>query len=308
MRIFTRVLPLALAGTLFILAAACSSGGGGADQTTSDQPGADQADGQIVADDGPDGGSGDLVSTSPLEVLSASADSFQEEVNSLQAEMEFSISAGGFDVDVSANMAFQAPDQMYMTMDLTGLGSFEMLMLGTDIYVNIPPQGWVVFSMEDLLGELGSGELGVDAASFQDAFSDHSFVDYDALVESLGGDVQDLGEKTIDGATYRHYRSTLDFADLSAAFSDAFGATDNLNLDDVSGPLTFDVWVDPDSYLPYKLTVSGEFAIGADAIVFDATMLFTSYNEPVEIPDAPQDAVSLGELFGGLLEGLEGFE
>ncbi len=43
-------------------------------------------------------------------------------------------------------------------------------------------------------------------------------------------------------------------------------------------------------------------------MVFDAEMLFTGYNEPVEIPDAPQDAVSLGELFGGLLEGLEGFE
>jgi hypothetical protein len=39
--------------------------------------------------------------------------------------------------------------------------------------------------------------------------------------------------------------------------------------------------------------------------VFDAELLFTSYNEPVEIPDAPQDAVSLSEMFSGLLEGLE---
>lgn len=287
MRIFTRVLPLALVATLFVLVAACSSGGGG--KTTSDQ-----ADGQ----------SPDLVSMDPLEVLSASAVSFQDEVQSLEADLQFVISAGGLDINTSAQMAFQAPDQMHLTMAVTGVGEFEMLMLGTDIYMNVPPQGWIVFSLDDL----GLEELGLDASTLQDTFSDHSFLDYGALVQSVGGEIEDLGVETIDGGTYRHYRGTMDFADLSGAFNDAVGASEGLNLADVSGPLTFDVWVDPDSYLPYKLTAGGEFAFGADALVFDAEMLFTSYNEPVEIPEAPQDAVSLGELFGGLLEGLGGLE
>ncbi len=287
MRIFTRVLPLALAATLFVLASACGSGGGGG--TTSDQT---------------DGQSSDLVSSEPLKVLSESAESFQDEVQSLEADLQFSINVDGLDIVTSAEMAFQAPDQMHMTMTITGLGEFEMLMLGTDIYMNVPPMGWIIFSLDDL----GLEELGLDAQTLQDAFSDHSFVDYAALVESVDGEVEDLGDETIDGGTYRHYRGTLDLADLSAAFNDAVGASEGLDLEDVSGPLTFDVWVDPDSYLPYKLTAGGEFAYGADAIVFDAEMLFTGYNEPVEIPDAPQDAVSLGELFGGLLEGLEGLE
>ncbi|MFB3052698.1 MAG: hypothetical protein ACE1ZT_02400 [Dehalococcoidia bacterium] len=287
MRIFTRVLPLALAATLFVLASACGSGGTGS--TTSDQT---------------DGQSSDLVSSEPLKVLSESAESFQDEVQSLEADLQFSINVDGLDIVTSAEMAFQAPDQMHMTMTITGLGEIEMLMLGTDIYMNVPPMGWIIFALDDL----GLEELGLDAQTLQDAFSDHSFVDYAALVESVDGEVQDLGDETIDGGTYRHYRGTMDLADLSAAFNDAVGASEGLDLEDVSGPLTFDVWVDPDSYLPYKFTAGGEFAFGADAIVFDATMLFTSYNEPVEIPDAPQDAVSLGELFGGLLEGLEGFE
>ncbi len=287
MRILTRVLPLALVATLFGLASACGSGGGGG--TASDQT---------------DGQSSDLVSSEPLKVLSESAESFQDEVQSLEADLQFSINVDGLDIVTSAEMAFQAPDQMHMTMTITGLGEFEMLMLGTDIYMNVPPMGWIIFSLDDL----GLEELGLDAQTLQDAFSDHSFVDYAALVESVDGEVEDLGDETIDGGTYRHYRGTMDLADLSAAFNDAVGASEDLNLDDVSGPLTFDVWVDPDSYLPYKLTAGGEFAYGADAMVFDATMLFTSYDEPVEIPDAPQDAVSLGELFGGLLEGLEGFE
>jgi hypothetical protein len=287
MRIFTRVLPLALAATLFVLASACGSGGGGG--TTSDQT---------------DGQSSDLVSSDPLEVLSASAESFQDEVQSLEADLQFSINADGLDIVTSAEMAFQAPDQMHMTMTVTGLGELEILILGADIYMNVPPMGWIIFSLDDL----GLEELGLDAQTLQDAFSDHSFVDYAALVESVDGEVEDLGDETIDGGTYRHYRGTMDLADLSAAFNDAVGASEGLDLEDVSGPLTFDVWVDPDSYLPYKLTAGGEFAYGADAMVFDAEMLFTGYNEPVEIPEAPQDAVSLGELFGGLLEGLEGFE
>ncbi len=305
MRILIRALPLALAAMLLALVVACSSGGG--DQTASDQP-ADQTDGQTVADDGSDDASDVFVSTAPLEVLSASAESFQEEVQSLQAEMEFTIIAGGFSIDTSAEMAFQAPDQMHMTMDITGLGSFEMLMLGTEIYMNVPGQGWLVFSFEDLLEEFGSGELGLDAEAFQDIFSDHSFVDYEAIISNLGGDVQDLGEETVDGSTYRHYRGTLDFGDLTDAFGDAFGVTDGLSLEDVSGPLTFDVWVDPETVLPYKAAVSGELAFGADSMVFDATMLFTGYNEPVDIPGPPEDAVSFSELFGGLLEGFEGLE
>ncbi|MCH7999763.1 MAG: hypothetical protein IIA91_09815 [Chloroflexi bacterium] len=278
MRIFTRVLPLALAATLFVLASACSSGGGG--------------------------GGGDSVSADPLEVLAASAESFQDEVQSLEAELQIVINIGGLDIDTSAEMAYQAPDQMYLTMAVSGLGEYEMLVLGTDIYMNVPLMGWIAFSLDDV----GLEELGLDAQTLQDTFSDHSLVDYAALVQSVGGEVEDLGDETIDGGTYRHYRGTVEFADLSAAFNDTVGASEDLNLDDISGPLTFDVWVDTDSYLPYKLTAGGEFDYGVDAMVFNATMLFTSYNEPVEIPDAPQEVVSLGELFSGLFDGLEGLE
>lgn len=292
MHILKRAFPLTLLALLLALAVACGSSGGTV-PTTSDQPG------------GGDDASEDLVASSPLDALSASAESFQQDVDSLRAQLEFNIVAGGFPISATADLAFQAPDQMHMTMDLTGLGTFEMLMLGTDIYMNIPPQGWVVFSVEDLFGDLGLADLGVDAATFQDLFDDHSLVDYEALVNSVGGDIEDLGDETLEGGTFRHFRGTIDIADVSAAFSDAFGATGDLNLDDISGPLTFDAWVDPDTFLPHMLTTSGEFAFGADSMVFDATMTFSNYNEPVEIPGAPEDAVSIAELFSGLLEGLE---
>ena len=288
MRTLTRVMPLTLAAALIALFAIGCSGGGDTDQTTSDQP-TGQTDG---------GTSGDLVSAAPLEVLSASAESFQQEVESLQMEVEFTMDAGGFIVDSSSEMAFQAPDQMHMTMDFTGLGSFEVLMLGTDIYVDIPMQGWVVMSVDDL----GLGEMGINVGAFQDSFSNHSIVDYAAIIESLGYDIEDLGEETVDGGTYQHYRGTVDFSAIAAAFGDTFGATEAMGLDNTSGPLTFDAWVDPETFLPYVLTATGEFAFGADAMVFDASMRFTGYNEPVEMPGPPEGAVSFAELFSGLFE------
>lgn len=284
MRTLTRVMPLTLAAALIALFAIGCSGGGGTDQTTSDQP-TGQTDG---------GTSGDLVSAAPLEVLSASAESFQQEVESLQMEVEFTMDAGGFIVDSSSEMAFQAPDQMHMTMDFTGLGSFEVLMLGTDIYVDIPMQGWVVMSVDDL----GLGEMGINVGAFQDTFSNHSFMDYAAIIESLGYDIEDLGEETVDGSTYQHYRSTVDFSAIAAAFGDTFGATEAMGLENASGPLAFDAWMDPETFLPYVLTATGEFAFGADAMVFDSSMRFTGYNEPVEMPGPPEGAVPFA-LLGG---------
>jgi hypothetical protein len=106
----------------------------------------------------------------------------------------------------------------------------------------------------------------------------------------------------VDGDTYRHYRTTVDFGDVAAAFGDTFEATEDMDLESASGPLSFDAWVDPETFLPHVLTASGEFAFGADAMEFDATMRFFGYNEAVEIPDPPEDAVPFAELFSGLFE------
>ena len=277
MRNLIRALPPALAAALLLLIAlACKSGGG--DQSNY-----------------PDGGnSGDLVSADPVAVLDESAESFQQEVDSLQAELLFSMNIGGFDMEASAQMTFRAPDEMHATMDVTGLGTYEMLLLGADLYMNIPGQGWVQISLDDA----GLSEFGLDAATLQDVMTDHSLVDYQGLIESLGGEVDDLGEETMDAGTFQHYRTTMDFTDMAAAFSDAFGATSDLGLDSMSGPLTLDVWVDPNTTLPHRIDANGELAFGEGSMVFDGTMLFFGYNEPVEIPGAPQDAVPFA-LLGG---------
>src|SRR3990172_3187688 len=154
-----------------LFALACKSGGGG--EKTYNR------DGDT---------SGDLVSADPVDVLAASGESFKQDVDSLQAELLISMDIGGFAVNASSEMAFKAPDRMHATMDLTGLGTFEMLLLGSELYMNMPGQGWVTISLDDA----GLGELGLDASPLRDVMTDHSLVDYQEVVRSLGGEVDDL--------------------------------------------------------------------------------------------------------------------
>ena len=268
MRTLIRAFPLALATAfLALFALACTSG---------------------------DGGAGDLVSAGPAAALGASAESFEAEVNSLQSDLTVAVNAGGFELEANAAMAFQAPARMHMAMELAGLGAFETVLLGTDLYVSMPGRGWVAFS----LGDEALSEFGLDATTFDKLVSDHSMVDYQRLIDDLGGDVEDMGEETLDDGTFHHYRAALDFRDLAAAFSDAFGATSSLGLDSLKGPVTLDVWLHPDSKLPHRIDARGVFPFGSERLTFNATMRFFGYNEPVEIPGAPPDAVPYA-LLGG---------
>src|SRR3990172_6985979 len=141
MRILIRALPLALAVSLLVLfALACKSGGGG-DQTYRSG----------------DKASGDLVSADPVEVLDASAERFEQKVDSLQA-----------------------PDRMHATMDVTGLGTFEMLLMGKVLFMSMPGQGWIQISLDDA----GLGDLGLDLSTLENIMTDHSMVDYQKLIES----------------------------------------------------------------------------------------------------------------------------
>jgi len=269
MRKLARSTPLALAAGALVLFALACGGQSSSRDTTSDEPFRpdDRPQPQVAA---------------PGEVLLASADAFTQEVESLRAEMDFRVGAGGFTVDATADISFQAPDKVHMVMDIGTLGSFELLILGSDIFMNIAGEGWTRFSLDD---------LGLDAEAFEELISNGgSPLDYLSLVEELGGQIEQLPDETISGTTHSHYRGSLDFADLMAAFSDTFGFSDALPADSLSGPLTFDLWVDVDTLLPYRITLDGSFTFGSESMEFAADLRFVAYNLPVSIPEPPADA------------------
>ena len=312
------VLFSSLLAALLLAAAACGGGDKASDDGVSNQDGSDSSSSDGGSDSSSGGGAlTDLLVSNPSEALGKSAEAFSDDVESMQGKFVFSMSGGGFDADISGDFAYRSPDSVYMTMNISASGddalavlgdmSFDILMLGDKLYMNTPFfGGWVVMSMD---------EIGVDAEQYEKLLSDHAPFDYSALIEGLDG-IDIVGEEEIDGQTYTHLRLETDFASAMAAIADSFETTgfdsSSLPTDALTGPLTLDLWVDPDTGLPYKIEAAGSMDLpegtdetGATAggpMEFKMGFEIDGYNGDVDIPDAPTDAKSFVELLseGGI--------
>jgi hypothetical protein len=300
MRSSFKLIPALLVALLLMLAVACK-GGGGDDSSSNQQPDGEE---EYVL--------------SAAETLGQSADDFQAEVQSLQGEMAVSMKFGEFDVGMEGDFAFQSPDRMHMTMsfsggddsliDLSEMGDMEMLLIGEEIYVQMPfVGGWVKASLDD---------LGLDSEEFRELLSGQAPFDYAQMISDLGDDVnvQDLGVEEIEGKSYQHYRFSSDFATLMESLSSTYGEDfSGYGMDDISGPIVMDLWLDTTTLLPYKMTAKGVFnspdpELGGNA-EFAMSFVINEYNGDVQFPEPPADAIDFSEMgeemFEGMDEGLE---
>lgn len=105
---------------------------------------------------------------------------------------------------------------------------------------------------------------------------------------STSKDVQAVGTETVGGVETTHYSGTFPVETALAQLDPDKRDHVREELDEIEN-MRFDMWADAQN-LPRKITLSGEAHEGS----FDATMLFTGFNEPVEISAPPADQV--GEL------------
>lgn len=292
MRAKLRILPAALVALLLLLAVAC--GVGDEEKKSSGDQTSDQSGGGDISQP---------IVSNAIEALGKSADRFEQDISSMRAEFSFNMKMTGMSMGATGDFLYESPDKMYMLMklssdessliDLGQLGNFEILLRGEDIYMNTAFTGWVATSLD---------ELGEDGKQFEELLSGHSPFDYQQLIDSLGADIQDLGQESLDGGTYSHYRVSMDLAKVIDAISDSLGSTDSLGTEplptDFSGPITMDIWVDPDTLLPYQLRADGSFGTPTESADFAMAMKFLEYNGAVTIPEAPKDAQSLSDLAG----------
>ncbi len=284
-----RLLPL----TLFVLVALALAACGGAS-------GSDSARDDPAAGD-------DLFVSNGVEVLAASVDRFEQEITSLRGGLEMSVVADGMDFGVDADFAFEAPDKMHMAMtmsgsdetgaDLSDLGTTEFLVRDGTYYFQIPFfGGWVSMSLDD------AGLTGSELDEIEGMLSMDAAFDYQALVDGFGG-VDFVGEEDLDGRDVLHYSVSADLADVMAALAGALDSTsglDQLPVDEVTGPIMMDIWIGADDYLPYLVTMDIGLSTPEDGdLSMDMTVRIDAYNGDVTIPDAPSDAVSFSEMFGG---------
>ena len=253
----------------------------------------------------------ELFVSNATEVLTRSASSFDStDVTSMSGGVTFAFSMGTLAVNGSADFAVQMPDQMHMAMtfeggdgqslvDLSQMGTFEILARDGAMYINMPILGgWFSLSPE---------ELGASFTGVQDLMAQGSVFDYAGFIEQLGSEVEYVGDEDVSGRQTAHYAISGDLQSLIASFASALGATgDNAFADQimgsqVSGPVTVDLWIGKEDFLPYKMTAGGEIAAGDQgALVLDLTADFSDYNQDVTIPDAPEEAKSFTEIMGQL--------
>lgn len=310
MRGFLKMLPAAMAAAMLMLVVACGGGGSSekpaADGQTSSQTGADNSGGASNGQTSGGDASGAMV-VDMREALGQSATRLAQDVTSVKADFKLDVTSSAFSMGASGDFALESPDQMYMTMKMTGgtgasaavaqMGDIEILARDGVFYMNSPFTGWISMTMAD---------LGADAETFQKMMSGHSPFDYADMLQKVGGDVTDLGTDQIDGKTYAHVQVTIDMADVVGAFTDALGSTGSsltagaLPADQMSGPIAMDIWVEPTTMLPRRMSATGSFTTGGQPADMVMEFNFSEYNGAVEIPQAPAEAKSLGDIFSAL--------
>ena len=281
MRNFSRLLCSGIAVAAMMAAVAC---GGGGEQTSSEP-----------VDPG-------LLVSNPTEALGASAQRFEDEIESVEAEYSFEFGMDGFAMGANGHFAYRAPDSVHMTMEMSGgddelfnlseLGPIEMLVLGDDLYMNSGVTGWVTMSLDD---------LGADADSLRDMMDMHAPLDFQTLIDGMDAEVENLGPVEVNGNTYTRLRITTDLATVMDAMADSVSdETFGAGLFDVSGPMTMDILMNPVTMLPYTFEANGDFNMGGESMEFKMAFKFFDYNGPVDIPAAPENAQPFSEGLGGL--------
>jgi hypothetical protein len=293
-----KLLPLAIISIAALAFAACS--GGSSDPT----PAPTEA---VVATVHPDE---QLFVLNGTEVLGKSAATFSgAEVTSFTGETHFSFTLGTYNLKQNSDFASEAPDKMYVeqsfeggdllnTVDLFDGGTMKMLARDGVFYMETS-DGWMSFTPDD---------LGATDEEMQDMIDWGTLFDYQGFLEKRTENVTFIANEDVNGHATARYKYQGSLSDLFASFSEAFGAVGDYGFTQyfvesgVEGPITIDLWVGKDDYLPYKLamTASGNTPYGHLELTADAA--FDNYNQPAPIPDAPADAVSFADYFADLFE------
>lgn len=169
-------------------------------------------------------------------------------------------------------------------------GGAHVILLEDTVYVNVDAlnkalgatKPWLKASLSDL-----DAEDQKQAREMADRVRQFDLAGTVQMI-STSKDVQAVGTETVGGVETTHYSGTFPVETALAQLDPDKRDRAREELAEIEN-MRFDMWADAQN-LPRKITLSGEAHEGS----FDATMLFTGFNEPVEINAPPADQV--GEL------------
>lgn len=217
------------------------------------------------------------------QAVAASAVKLETEVQSFRGVFDIETRLGGFRVGMTGQMLFEAPDSMYMVMDVLG-DRLEILLDGPDMYMNIPGEGWRTVA-QDI--------PGLDSDAYNDYLDNRGVVNYGQQLDDLAN-LEQLPDEEIDGVVYHHYAGDLDLESIISELPDEFVDDSQIDLAlDIVGDLSMELWLDPDTLLPRRYVMTMAMEIDGESIITVVSMDFLEYNQPVDIPPPPVGAPPL---------------
>jgi hypothetical protein len=268
----TRTLALALVAIVALALAAC--GGNGDSPQAVDDPAAAPDDERLVASQA---------------LLRSSAERLQDDITSMRGTFSMEMTTDGFSMSIGGDMLFRAPDDIYMTMSMFG-EQMEMLMSGTDLYMNIPGEGWVYVDVED---------LGFDRQMIEELLDNRGFIDMEMLAE-IDEWIEELPDTTIDGDAVHHLRMEPDWATIMEEAGSLLPSDIPTDLFGMEGNVVADIYVHTGTELPRRLAMTIDMLMFGEAMSMVVTMDFLEYDGPVDIPEPPADARRASEIGVGI--------
>jgi hypothetical protein len=222
-------------------------------------------------------------------LLRSSAERLQDDITSMRGTFSMDMTTDGLSMSIGGDMLFRAPDDVYMTMSMFG-EQMEMLMSGTDFYMNIPGEGWVYVDVED---------LGFDRQMLEDLLDNRALIDLEMLGE-IDEWIEELPDTTIDGESVHHLRMEPDWATIMEDAGSVLPSGIPIDLDGMEGNVVADIYVHTGSELPRRLVMTMDMSMFGETVTMVLTMDFLEYDGPVDIPEPPADARRASEIDIGI--------
>jgi hypothetical protein len=187
-----------------------------------------------------------------------------------------------------------------LTMDVPPIGAIEERITPDGFYIDMSslaagklPAGkrWLFLSYDDM-----AANSGQDLRKLQD--QNQSSTQALEYLQSTSGNVDKLGEDTVNGASATHYRADVDYAKFAAEKMP--DATDAQRAKIAKlGKVPMDVWIDGnDRVVKMSFEMDGS-SMGADGAHVRMTMEITGYDVPLDVQAPPADEViSAAQLQG----------
>ena len=179
-----------------------------------------------------------------------------------------------------------------LTMDVPPVGAIEERITPDGFYIDMGslgagklPEGkhWLFLSYDDMAAKSGQDLRKLE----QQNQSSTQALEY---LQSTSGNVEKVGEDTVNGAPATHYRADVDYAKYAAEKMP--DATDAQRAKIAKlGKAPMDVWIDGhDRVVKLSFEMDGS-AMGTDGASIKMTMEITGYDEPLDVQAPPADEV-----------------